>query len=1066
MVFQPSKRVQLIADLQSLRQREGLTADRLWACSTLLEVGGGSEQPIDVDLARFISLVESLPVPQKNRDALRAAYGLMAGTESLPSLEKRHEAYGARIERGPDTLTNREDVAIEELANRLLAAYDARTPLLAALPASTSRGARPQEKPDVHATVSADATGLAITGGSQLSVAAGSLQELVRRNLATAYRKEFDESVGVFVPLDGVRPMARTKDDASDETAFPDGKRDPRESGGVRYSPPRPLDDIYDDLTDGFFLIGEPGSGKTTSLRGLALRQVSVLEQDESASIPIYLDLQLYGSFDSAAGLVEELERRLFRLASANADLVKALEGHAFHALGESGSTFVFFLDGLDTLAGGIQWIREFVVERGDDRFVLSVRPSTRNVFGLEPVELAGLESAEEQVEFLVYYEARDHGCLGDEGRESPCDECRQSASALHSELRRHALSSSLLGNPLRLSMARTLHKEGKLKPDAQLADLYGLFAEHLLTEPGMWRSADGQYPLSREDVRSVLDTVLPAYYFWNYVGRLLAAGPGGDPRDLSHWMLEGSHIHDWDKLLERTCIHTRLLHRAPFPSAASEDAGLACSFLPAHQTFAEYFAASYLFNRGDSSNRLKSALAGARLYAVPDSVLLFLADLVSSVSDRSRRAGATTRSLWALVRMVARHRSSLTAAQCIGQCGDEKVRRSLTRRLLLFGRAFMPDGSVDELLVAAGDWDDGIFLFRRIGGPGFAAALAGGLPPDRLGELLPWVSTHSHSPAVIGTARALAQRWPADRADELLGGSGRVQGLAGAVAAEELIKRTRPMSDQSFDSVAKHGMTVECLPHPAGDQHFETMAKQPESQEAVESALVTSIPAPVLTQEEADNYDAVRKLEVLAQVLPPERLGELLPLIIPFDKYFAASAAARELARRFPAEGLDELLSWVVENDECAVALVAAGELAWRLPAERLGELVVAVMKNAHNPDSQNAIEVLTLRWPAERLDELLSWVQANKDSYGARACAELLVQGVPAERLDELLSWVAMNADSYAGWGCAVSLAQRLPEERLGELIALVRRRPNSGAAMGARSGLAERWGSSRSN
>jgi hypothetical protein len=132
MTGQPSKKFDLITDLVYLRKGRGLTADRMFIASTLQEVCGG-EQPVEITQARLVSAIQSLPEPQ-SRDALLAAYGLLPVTQGLPSLDARRAAYGRQITRKRDTLADREDAAIKELALRLLASYYAGAPLPAQLP--------------------------------------------------------------------------------------------------------------------------------------------------------------------------------------------------------------------------------------------------------------------------------------------------------------------------------------------------------------------------------------------------------------------------------------------------------------------------------------------------------------------------------------------------------------------------------------------------------------------------------------------------------------------------------------------------------------------------------------------------------------------------------------------------------------------------------------------------------------------------------------------------------------------------------------------------------------------
>ncbi|MCE5254326.1 MAG: hypothetical protein LLG45_09015 [Actinomycetia bacterium] len=129
---QSSKRDDLIADLVFLRKGRGLTTDRIFGAGTVEEACGGP-QPAEVTRERLVSAIYAL-ADSESRDALLAAYGLLPTTEGLPTLDARRKAYGRQANRGPDTLADREDAAIKELALTLLTAYYAGSPFLSQLP--------------------------------------------------------------------------------------------------------------------------------------------------------------------------------------------------------------------------------------------------------------------------------------------------------------------------------------------------------------------------------------------------------------------------------------------------------------------------------------------------------------------------------------------------------------------------------------------------------------------------------------------------------------------------------------------------------------------------------------------------------------------------------------------------------------------------------------------------------------------------------------------------------------------------------------------------------------------
>jgi hypothetical protein len=117
-----SEREQLVTDLIYLRKDLGLTIGRLSQASAVVDACGGRSERLDVIMTRLIAAIRSLP-DDPNREALEAAYGLLLKTKDLETLDDRRKAYGRTIKRKPDTVADREQPAIEELANALLSSF-------------------------------------------------------------------------------------------------------------------------------------------------------------------------------------------------------------------------------------------------------------------------------------------------------------------------------------------------------------------------------------------------------------------------------------------------------------------------------------------------------------------------------------------------------------------------------------------------------------------------------------------------------------------------------------------------------------------------------------------------------------------------------------------------------------------------------------------------------------------------------------------------------------------------------------------------------------------------------
>ncbi|MEL7569690.1 MAG: hypothetical protein AAGU14_03920 [Eubacteriaceae bacterium] len=123
----------LITDLMYLRKSEGFTITRARNASTLLDVMGGAGQTFDELKTRFVSAICSLE-DEQSVTALLIAYGLEPGYEEIDSIYERRKKYGKTIGRKYDTLADREQTAIEELAVRMLMAQWVNAPLPANVP--------------------------------------------------------------------------------------------------------------------------------------------------------------------------------------------------------------------------------------------------------------------------------------------------------------------------------------------------------------------------------------------------------------------------------------------------------------------------------------------------------------------------------------------------------------------------------------------------------------------------------------------------------------------------------------------------------------------------------------------------------------------------------------------------------------------------------------------------------------------------------------------------------------------------------------------------------------------
>lgn len=107
----------LIADLYYLRKGEGFTPGRVRHAGILIDILGGPEQTYELMRERLLAAIDTLG-PDK-AFLLRAAFNIEP-TVSGNTLKQRRTLYGQAISRKVDTVTNRENRAIEDLIVPLL----------------------------------------------------------------------------------------------------------------------------------------------------------------------------------------------------------------------------------------------------------------------------------------------------------------------------------------------------------------------------------------------------------------------------------------------------------------------------------------------------------------------------------------------------------------------------------------------------------------------------------------------------------------------------------------------------------------------------------------------------------------------------------------------------------------------------------------------------------------------------------------------------------------------------------------------------------------------------------
>lgn len=132
MMLTRSDTSDLTGDLLYMRKGDGFTANRIVNAGTLRFVLGGAGEPFDSLRSRFVSAIQSLRDPEP--ELLLAAYGLAPDYAGIATIRERRHKYGRTIDRGIDTVANREDAAIDHLRVQLLSGWYTQSPLPVRLP--------------------------------------------------------------------------------------------------------------------------------------------------------------------------------------------------------------------------------------------------------------------------------------------------------------------------------------------------------------------------------------------------------------------------------------------------------------------------------------------------------------------------------------------------------------------------------------------------------------------------------------------------------------------------------------------------------------------------------------------------------------------------------------------------------------------------------------------------------------------------------------------------------------------------------------------------------------------
>ncbi len=300
----------------------------------------------------------------------------------------------------------------------------------------------------------------------------------------------------VFVPLNarGELPRGETWDRRV-RVAGRDLADEEMERLGVRLSEPRPVRELVRD-NDGLVVLGDPGSGKTTFVKSLAV--AFAVGQGEQlglgARLPILVPLSAYANALRDADVrLDEFVGDYFRRLGFDAPVLDMLRADL-----EAGRALLL-LDGLDEVRQTA--LRQTVVKRVTDFFVLHRRAGnkfvlTSRIVGYREVQTPAEGLAEctlvdfDDEEIALFVErwtvALERQAQG-ESRVAQADAERERRELLDA-VGRHTGVRRLAANPLLLTILALMKRQGVSLPERRV-ELYELYVKTLLST---WNRARG----------------------------------------------------------------------------------------------------------------------------------------------------------------------------------------------------------------------------------------------------------------------------------------------------------------------------------------------------------------------------------------------------------------------------------------------------------------------------------------------------------------------------------------------------------------------------------------------
>jgi len=445
------------------------------------------------------------------------------------------------------------------------------------------------------------------------------------------------------------------------------------------------------------FLLGDPGSGKTTALRHLARAYARRRQQEcgfpQEPLVPVYLRLADWAEQLAADSTTDLFAAALTQLGLGDvpnpAETIRWLRGEA------DGGDSLLLLDGLDEIADAearslvVEKIRAFLGDHGSVRVVITSRvvgfeaPALGSDFDAYIVQPLSQDSMRG---FVAAWCPFRHGHRANQ----KCGPCEERTEQLLDGIIGNTRVRALAGNPLTLTILALLHEAGAALPQRRW-DLYEKVTEAFLFS---WEEK------KRQEVRATLDRGLDLEsreVLWILESVALEMQRGDLVLAPRWWLL--THVNDFIRR-ELSVPADRAASQADtLVGSLHKRSGLLVERAPerfsfSHLAFQEYFAARAVLGEGDPIEALRAYFYHPRWQEV--------ARLASSHLDR-RRVPTLLRAILDDPDPTGRfiQRGLLTVLACLADGAplhDTELLRDLEERIVALGGSAWLGTAIDAM--------------------------------------------------------------------------------------------------------------------------------------------------------------------------------------------------------------------------------------------------------------------------------------------------------------------------------------------------------------------------------